>query len=87
MWKVKRMNTARIVDVTIANGVDGIAAFLAGGSNSQPAAPLQVMQRSIRPAVTASGSFINQRSEGIRAVRYGVAGRPAVQTRPRGQMI
>ena len=31
--------------------------------------------------------FINLRSEGIRTVRYGVAGRQAMQTRPRGQTI
>ena len=87
MWKVKRMNTARIVDLTIANGAGGIAAFLASGSEGQPAAPLQAMQRKIRPAATASSSFINQRSKGISAVRYGVASRQAMQTRPRGQTI
>src|SRR5882672_3918199 len=39
MWKVKRMNTARIVVLTIAIGAGGIAAYLASGSNNQPAAP------------------------------------------------
>jgi len=82
MWKVKRMNTARIVDLTIANGADGIAAFRASESDDQPAAPLQAMQRKIRPATTASSRFINQGSEGISAV-----GRQAMQTRPRGQTI
>ena len=38
MWKVKRMNTARIVVLTIAIGAGGIAAYLASGSD-QPAAP------------------------------------------------
>jgi hypothetical protein len=38
------------------------------------------MQREIRPANTANSQFINLRSEGIRAVRYGVAGRQAMQT-------
>jgi pilus assembly protein CpaB len=33
MWKVKRMNTARIVVLTIAIGAGGIAAFLASGSD------------------------------------------------------
>lgn len=38
MWKVKRMNTARIVVLTIAIGAGGIAAFLASGSD-KPATP------------------------------------------------
>src|SRR6202161_4814130 len=33
MWKVKRMNTARIVVLTIAVGAGGIAAYLASGSD------------------------------------------------------
>jgi pilus assembly protein CpaB len=33
MWKVKRMNTARIVVLTIAIGAGGIAAYLASGSD------------------------------------------------------
>ena len=42
MWKVKRMNTARIVVLTIAVGAGGIAAYLASGSDNQPlpAAPV-----------------------------------------------
>jgi pilus assembly protein CpaB len=36
MWKVKRMNTARIVVLTIAVGAGGIAAHLASGSDSKP---------------------------------------------------
>jgi Flp pilus assembly protein CpaB len=36
MWKVKRMNTARIVVLTIAVGAGGIAAFLASGSDNKP---------------------------------------------------
>ena len=86
MWKVKRMKTARIVDLTIANGAGGIAALCARGSASRfaapgaPLAPLQTVQRKIRPAKTANSHFINLRCEGIRAVRYGVAGRRAMQT-------
>jgi len=38
MWKVKRMNTARIVVLTIAIGAGGIAAWLASGSD-KPDAP------------------------------------------------
>ena len=42
MWKVKRMNTARIVVLAIAIGAGGIAAYLASGSDnkSAPAAPV-----------------------------------------------
>ena len=36
MWKVKRMNTARIVVLTIAVGAGGIAAYLASGSDKAP---------------------------------------------------
>ena len=43
MWKVKRMNTARIVVLTIALGAGGIAAYLASGSR-QTAAPAPVAQ-------------------------------------------
>lgn len=46
MWKVKRMNTAGIVVLTIAVGAGGIAACLAGGSDSKPppAAPVAKLQ-------------------------------------------
>jgi len=42
MWKVKRMNTARIVVLTIAIGAGGIAAYLASGSDKSgaPAQPV-----------------------------------------------
>src|SRR5947209_7748091 len=40
MWKVKRMNTARIVVLTIAIGAGGIAAYLASGSDKVDA-PIQ----------------------------------------------
>jgi hypothetical protein len=86
MWKVKRMNTARIVDLTIANGAGGIAAFLASRF-AAPAAPPHAMQRKSRPADTAHDHFINLRREGSRAVRYDAAGAQAMQTRPRGRTI
>jgi pilus assembly protein CpaB len=46
MWKVKRMNTARIVVLTIAVGAGGIAAYLASGSDSKPppSAPVAQLQ-------------------------------------------
>src|ERR1035437_5657325 len=47
MWKVKRMNTARIVVLTIAVGAGGIAAYLASGSAkpipTEPVAQLQTV--------------------------------------------
>src|SRR3982075_620904 len=45
MWKVKRMNTARIVVLTIAVGAGGIAAYLASGSDKPaPAEPVAQLQ-------------------------------------------
>ena len=45
MWKVKRMNTARIVVLTIAVGAGGIAAYLASGSDKPlPTEPVAQMQ-------------------------------------------
>src|ERR1700694_4110303 len=38
MWIVKRMNTARIVVLTIALGAGGVAAYLASGSDKKPPA-------------------------------------------------
>jgi len=38
MWKVKRMNTARIVVLTIAVCAGGVAAYLASGSDPKPTA-------------------------------------------------
>ena len=86
MWKVKRMNTACIVVLTIAIGAGGIAADLASGFDHQSAAPaapivqLQTLQQQIRPAMTASNNFISPRGEGVSTVPYGVASRQAMQT-------
>src|SRR5580693_2117100 len=46
MWKVKRMNTARIVVLTIAIGAGGVAAYLASGSDNKtlPAEPAVQLQ-------------------------------------------
>jgi pilus assembly protein CpaB len=44
MWKVKRMNTARIVVLAIALGAGGIAAFLASGSDKPPPTAEPVVQ-------------------------------------------
>ena len=37
MWKVKRMNTARMIVLTVALGAGGIAAYPASGSVNTPA--------------------------------------------------
>jgi pilus assembly protein CpaB len=44
MWKVKRMNRARIVVLTIAIGAGGVAAYLASGSDSAPPSAEPVAQ-------------------------------------------
>jgi pilus assembly protein CpaB len=44
MWKVKRMNTARIVVLTVAVGAGGVAAYLASGSDKPPPAPVVQLQ-------------------------------------------
>ena len=44
MWKVKRMNTARIVVLTIAIGAGGIAAYLASGSDKPAPEPVAQLQ-------------------------------------------
>ncbi len=44
MWKVKRMNKARIVVLTIALVAGAIAAYLASGSDEKPAPAQQVAQ-------------------------------------------
>src|SRR5258708_14286884 len=45
MWKVKRMNTARIVVLAIAIGAGGVAAYLASGSDKEAAAPVAAVQQ------------------------------------------
>src|ERR1700737_4066673 len=44
MWKVKRMNTARIVVLTIALGAGGVAAYLVSGSDTKPPSAEPVAQ-------------------------------------------
>jgi pilus assembly protein CpaB len=89
MWKVKRMNTARIVVLTIAVGAGGIAAYLASGSYdkpfpTEPVAQLQTVDvlvgalalRSIvdpNAVETRSGDQAPRRSEGIDVARHGVS--------------
>jgi pilus assembly protein CpaB len=44
MWKVKRMNRARLVVLAIAIGAGGVAAYLASGSDRTPPAAAPVVQ-------------------------------------------
>jgi hypothetical protein len=82
MWKVKRMNTACIVVLTIAIGAGGIAAYLASGSDHQLAAPIAQLQTSRWQvwSATANSNFICPRGESVSAVPCGVASRRAMQT-------
>jgi len=62
MWKVKRMNTARIVVLTIAVGAGGIAAYLASGSDkplpSEPVAQLQTVEVLVAKADIGLGQSV-----------------------------
>jgi len=58
MWKVKRMNTARIVVLTTADGVGGIAAYLANRSDNTPLPAEPVARLSAIDALVAKGEPI-----------------------------
>jgi pilus assembly protein CpaB len=65
MWKVKRMNTARIVVVTIAVAAGGVAAYLASGSDSkpppaEPVAQLQTVDVLVAKADIGLGQTLTQ---------------------------
>jgi pilus assembly protein CpaB len=57
MWKVKRMNTARIVVLTIAVGAGGIAAYLASGSDNKPLPVEPVAQLQTVDVLVAKGDI------------------------------
>ena len=63
MWKVKRMNTARIVVLTIAVGAGGLAAYLASGSDkpapTEPVAQLQTVDVLIAKSDIGLGQTVN----------------------------
>jgi Flp pilus assembly protein CpaB len=79
MWKVKRMNTARIVVLTIAVGAGGLAACLASGSDRAPLRAHQSVTLSLRNIAdlnatdTRSDDTGLKRGESINVVRYGVS--------------
>jgi pilus assembly protein CpaB len=62
MWKVKRMNTARIVVLTIAVGAGGLAAYLASGSDkpapTEPVAQLQTVDVLVAKSDIALGQSV-----------------------------
>jgi pilus assembly protein CpaB len=60
MWKVKRMNTARIVVLAIAVGAGGIAAYLASGSDSKPLAEPTVQMQTVDVLVAKSDIGLGQ---------------------------
>ena len=57
MWKVKRMNTARIVVLAIAIGAGGIAAYLVSGSDSKPPPAEPVAQLQTVDVLVAKGDI------------------------------
>src|ERR1700744_5353760 len=57
MWKLKRMNTARIVVLAIALGAGGIAAYLASGSDNKPAPAAPVAQLPTVDVLVAKGEI------------------------------
>jgi pilus assembly protein CpaB len=77
MWKVKRMNTARIVVLTIAVGTGGLAAYAANGSGNRalptgPVVQAQIADVSAATSDIGSGqSLASGHDEIINAVRYG----------------
>ena len=86
MWKVKRMNTARIVVLTIAIGAGGIAAYPRERIRASRRARSRAIahasspsQPQTWPATTASSNFIDPRGESLSVVRYGVASRQTMQ--------
>jgi pilus assembly protein CpaB len=60
MWKVKRMNTARIVVLAIAVGAGGIAAYPASGSDSKPLPEPIVQMQTVDVLVAKSDIGLGQ---------------------------
>jgi len=83
MWKVKRMNTAGIVVLTIAVGTGGMSACPASGSDDKPL-PIDLAAQLQAPTSDDLGP---KRSDGIDAVRFGVSSLPTTQKRLRGRTI
>jgi Flp pilus assembly protein CpaB len=88
MWKVKRMNTARIVVLTIAVGAGGIAAYLASVTlelkpeqtetlaRARQSGTLSLALRSIADlnvVDTRSDDQAPRRGDSVNVVRFGVS--------------
>ena len=75
MWKVKRMNTARIVVLTTAGGAGGTAACFASGSDGKPLPTEPVGQ------LQAPGSNDRnlQPGDNLNAIRNGVSSTTTLQ--------
>jgi pilus assembly protein CpaB len=67
MWKVKRMNTARIVVLTITVGAGGIAAHHASGSVNKPSTAPVAQFQTVDVLVAKSDFGLGP------VVRYGVS--------------
>jgi pilus assembly protein CpaB len=80
MWKVKRMNRARIVVLTIAVGAGGVAACIAGGLDSKPPPVEPVAQLQTWPAAATSNTFIrpNERPDATTQIAGLIASSPNI---------
>ncbi len=69
MWKVKCMNTARIVVLAIAVGAGGIAACFAGRSDNKPL-PTEPVAQLQAPRSNDQGP---ERGDSANVIHYGVS--------------
>jgi pilus assembly protein CpaB len=75
MWKVKRMNTARIVVLTI--GAGGLAACLASGSDTKPPPAQPVAQlQTVDVLVAKSDIGLGQTSAAAASMSFATAPQP-----------
>jgi hypothetical protein len=75
MWKVKRMNTARIVVLTTAGGAGGIASYFASGSDGKPL-PTEPVGQLQAPS---SHDRDLQPGDNLNAIRNGVSSTTTLQ--------
>ena len=75
MWKVKCMNTARIVVLAIVVGAGGIAAFFAGRSDNKPLPTEPVAQLQ----APKSSDQDPERGDSANVIRYGASAQTATQ--------
>jgi pilus assembly protein CpaB len=70
MWKVKRMNTARIVVLAIAIGAGGVALYLASGTDQQPLPAEPVAQLQTVDVLVAKSDIALGQSLGTADVQW-----------------